>query len=216
MVKRLTREERKALTRELLLDAAATVFARHGVHEASVEQIAAEAGFTTGAVYSNFTGKEDLFLSLLERQTADEVRKYDEIFAGAQTLDQQARGGADAWMRELQHEPELFLLSMEFWARAVRDPELRTRYAANFAAFRQAFGRMVQEGARGFGLEVSREDAERLGSVVNALGNGIALEKVADPDAVPDDLLGTTLALLFESLLGAAQRGEFDGVEAAD
>ena len=208
MQKRLTRDERKAMTRELLLDAGSTVFARHGVHDASVEEIAAEAGFTTGAVYSNFTGKEDLFLALFERHTAEEVRKYDEIFAGAQTLDEQARGGADEWMRELQRDPDHFPLFIEFWAHAVRDPELRQRFAASFGAFRQAFGRMVQDGAREFGVEVSRDEAERLGTVVNALGNGMALEKLADPEAVPDELLGTTLSLLFQSLLAAVQRGE--------
>jgi AcrR family transcriptional regulator len=208
MAKRLTREQRKAMTRELLMDAASTVFARRGVHGASVEEIAAEAGFTTGAVYSNFTGKEDLFVALFERHTAEEVRKYDEIFAGARTLDEQARGGADEWMRELQRDPDYFLLFIEFWAHAVRDPELRVRFAPSFGAFRQAFGRMVQEGAREFGVDVSREDAERLGTVVNALGNGIALEKLADPEAVPDELFGTTLSLLFQSMLAAVQRGE--------
>jgi AcrR family transcriptional regulator len=208
MKQRLTREQRKGMTRELLLDAATTVFARRGVHGASVEEIATEAGFTTGAVYSNFSGKEDLFLALFERHTAEEVRKYNAIFAGARTLDEQARGGADEWMRELQREPEHFPLFIEFWAHAVRDPELRARLAVSFGAFRQAFGRMVQEGAEEFVIEVSRDDAERLGTVVNALGNGIALEKLADPEAVPDELLGTTLSTLFQSMLAAVQRGE--------
>src|SRR3954471_24870815 len=124
-MERLSRDQRKAMTRELLLDAAATVFGRRGVHGASVEEIAAEAGFTTGAVYSNFSGKEDLFLALFERHTAEEVRKYDQLFASAQTLEEQARSGAYEWMRELQREPDYFPLFIEFWAHAVRDPELR-------------------------------------------------------------------------------------------
>lgn len=205
---RLTRDERKAMTRELLLDAAAGVFARRGVHGASVEEIAAEAGFTTGAVYSNFSGKEDLFLALFERHTADDVKRYGEIFAGARTVDEQARGGADEWMRNLQREPDYFPLFIELWAHAVRDPELRRRFATGFGAFRQAFGRMVKEGAEAAGIEVSTEDAEAMGTVVNALGNGIALEKLADPDGVPDELLGDVLSLLFRSLLAAAERDE--------
>jgi AcrR family transcriptional regulator len=207
-MERLSRDERKAMTRELLLDAAATVFSRRGVHGASVEEIAAEAGFTTGAVYSNFSGKEDLFLALFERHTAAEVKKYDEIFAGARTVDEQARGGADEWMRELKREPDYFPLFVEFWAHAVRDPELRPRFAATFGAFRQAFGRMIKEAAKGLGIEVSTQDAESLGTVLNALGNGIALEKLADPDGIPDELLGDMLSLLFQSLLAAAERDE--------
>ena len=206
---RLSREERKAQTRDLLLEAAAKVFARRGFHGASVEEIADEAGFSTGALYSNFSGKEDLFLALLDEEIAEDVRKYDDIFERARSVDEQARGGADEWMRELQRDPEHFALFIEFWAYAARDPELRRRFAARFGAFREAFGRMVQKGATEMGVELSPGIAEQLGTVVNALGNGMALEKVSDPDAVPDELLGSVLAFLFEALLRAARAGEF-------
>ena len=66
--RRMTREESRAATRERLLAAARSVFARSGFHGASVEEIASEAGFSTGALYSNFDGKEDLFLVLMERE----------------------------------------------------------------------------------------------------------------------------------------------------
>jgi AcrR family transcriptional regulator len=65
---RLTREQSRANTRERLLAAARGAFARSGFHGASVEEIASEAGFSTGALYSNFDGKEDLFLVLMERE----------------------------------------------------------------------------------------------------------------------------------------------------
>ena len=80
---RLTREQSKANTRERLLDAARTVFARGGYHGATVEQIASEAGFSTGALYSNFDGKEDLFLALMEREIDAHAR---EISAGRARL----------------------------------------------------------------------------------------------------------------------------------
>jgi AcrR family transcriptional regulator len=206
---RLTREQRKALTRDLLLEAGSKVFARRGFHGASVEEIAEEAGFSTGALYSNFSGKEDLFLALLDEEIAEDVRKYDEIFNRARGLDEQARGGADEWMRELQRDPQHFALFIEFWAYAARDPELRRRFAARFGAFREAFGRMVEKGAAEMGVELEPGVAEQLGTVVNALGNGVALEKVADPDAVPDELLGFVLSFLFQALLRAGQAGEF-------
>ncbi len=75
---RLTREQSKALTRERLLAAARTVFARRGFHGASVEEIAAEAGYSTGALYSNFDGKEDLFLALMEREIDEHAREIAE------------------------------------------------------------------------------------------------------------------------------------------
>src|ERR1700675_4137539 len=60
----LTADRRRQQTREYLLEAAARVFAEHGYHGASLDEVAAVAGFTKGAVYSNFKNKEDLFLAL--------------------------------------------------------------------------------------------------------------------------------------------------------
>src|SRR4249920_1855864 len=62
----LTPERRRALTRRHLLEAAGVVFARQGFHGATLDEVAATAGFTKGAVYSNFTSKDDLFLALLD------------------------------------------------------------------------------------------------------------------------------------------------------
>src|SRR6266566_7900197 len=132
------REEQKALTRRRLLEAADAVFAKRGFHGASVEDIAREAGATTGALYSNFAGKEDLFLELFEESTAADVGEYSEIFAAGTTLEEQARGGADRFMRILHERPDYCPLVIEFWAYAIREPRVRERFASRFAAFRSA------------------------------------------------------------------------------
>src|SRR2546422_5928070 len=186
------RAEQKALAGARLLAAATRVFARRGFHAASVEEIAREAGATTGAIYSNFEGKEDLFLVLFEEHAASQLRKYRELFARGADLAERSRAGADDWMAYLHEEPDAFPLQIEFWSYAVRDPELRPRFAARLAAFRETFARLIEEGARDLGLDLPPGFAERMGTVVNALGNGLALEKLADPDAVPDELLGST------------------------
>ena len=62
------RQERREQTRSELVGAARSVFLRRGFHAASLDEIAAEAGFTKGAVYSNFAGKEDLFFAVYERR----------------------------------------------------------------------------------------------------------------------------------------------------
>ena len=77
----MTREQSKANTRERLLAAARSAFASSGFHGASVDEIASRAGFSTGALYSNFDGKEDLFLVLMEREIDEHAR---EIAAGCQ------------------------------------------------------------------------------------------------------------------------------------
>jgi AcrR family transcriptional regulator len=55
-VTRLRRSERRALIKDELVTAAAVVIARKGYQAASVAEIAAEAGYTIGAIYSNFSG----------------------------------------------------------------------------------------------------------------------------------------------------------------
>jgi len=199
------RDEQRALTRARLLDAARRVFARRGYHGASLDEIAREAGATTGAIYSNFAGKEDLFLALFEEHVASQNRKYREIFNRGQNLEERSRGGADDWMAFLHDEPDSFPLMIEFWSYAIRDPKLRRRYAARLAAFRQTFAELIEQGASELGIELPAGFAERMGTVINALGNGLALEKLADPESVPDELLGSTIALIFEALLAQAR-----------
>jgi hypothetical protein len=141
------------------------------------------------------------------------VRDYNEIFARGETLDDEARGGADRWMAYLKEQPHFFPLYMEFWACAVRDPRLRKRFAPTFGAFRMAMARLIEEGAAERGIELPPEFAERFGTVINALGNGIAIEKYVDPDGVPDDLFGWALAVIFEALTTSVQPAAARGAE---
>ncbi len=199
------RDEQKALTRHRLLDGAEAVFARNGFHGASVEGIAREAGATTGALYSNFAGKEDLFFALFEERVAADVRDYSQIAAAGATVEEQARGTADHWMAILRERPDYFPLFIEFWAYAIREPQLRERLAGQFVALRSASARLFLEGAGQQGVSLSAEAGELVGILINALGNGLALEKLADPDAVPDPLFGDMLVLIFQALAALAR-----------
>src|ERR1700726_4118293 len=91
---RMTREQSKANTRERLLLAARRGFARRGFHGASVEEIASEAGFSTGALYSNFDGKEDLFLVLMEREIDEHAREIADAVGERASGAERATGGA--------------------------------------------------------------------------------------------------------------------------
>jgi AcrR family transcriptional regulator len=80
----LTRKEAQERTRQRVLAAAAKVFARRGYHRATVDEIASEAGFTIGALYSNFAGKEELFLALADRQVEERVAEVGAIADAAE------------------------------------------------------------------------------------------------------------------------------------
>jgi AcrR family transcriptional regulator len=196
---RLTREQSRANTRERLLAAARSVFARGGFHGASVEEIASEAGFSTGALYSNFEGKEDLFLVLMEREIDEHAKEIAAAVRERASVSERAAGGARQWMTMIEREPEALLLFMEFWAYGVRDARVRPKVAARFAQMRQVLTGLVADGVRDFDLELTIP-AEQLAVAIDALADGIARQKLADPDAVPDELMGTVLSLLLAAV----------------
>jgi len=196
---RLTREQARAETRERLIEAAERVFARRGFHGASVDEVAEEAGFSTGALYSNFAGKEDLFLALLERHATGETQELSKAVADLPTVEERVREGAGQWMGVVDREPHLVLLYMEFWAYAARDPELRPRFATHFASVRAALAEILSEGAGELDVELLLPP-EEVATALQALADGIALQKMVDPGAVSDDLFARLLSLIFAGL----------------
>ena len=102
----LSREERKDQTRRQLLDGARTVFLREGFLRATVEEVAAEAGFTTGAVYSAFGGKAELFLAVLDERIDERARGMREAARGAAGPEIAARAVARQWIETLRREPD--------------------------------------------------------------------------------------------------------------
>ena len=201
---RMTREQSKANTRERLLDAARSVFASRGFRGASVEEIASEAGFSTGALYSNFDGKEDLFLVLMEHELDVHAREIAEAVRSRSSISERATGGARRWMTMIEREPDLLLLFMEFWAYGVRDASIRPKVAERFAQMRRVLTELIAQGVRDFDLELALP-AEQLAVAIDALADGIARQKLADPDAVPDELMGKVLSLLFAAVTRPAE-----------
>lgn len=197
---RLTRDEKKAQTRLSLLQAAAAVFARRGYHAATVDEVAEEAGFTVGALYSNFAGKQDLFLAMLDEHFAQELAAYKEISSRGATAEEKARGSADYWMTLLETNPHFFPLFIEFWGLALRDPELREQFNTRVRVFRGAVADLMRADAAELGIDLPADDARSLATVVTAIGNGLALNMLADPKAVPRELFGDFMALIFEAL----------------
>ena len=182
MSPRLSRAEQNDRNRALLLAAARRVFLERGYYAATLDQIADEAGFSKGAVYSRFASKADMFLALLEdriteraAQNADLVRELAGTGNFVALLDQAERAerGAPGWR----------LLVTEFRVHAARDPELNRRYAALHARTLDGVAQMF--------AEISKENAgglpftpRQLAELWLAIETGRALEQIADPHAL--------------------------------
>jgi AcrR family transcriptional regulator len=209
--KRETRAEKQARTRAELLDTAAWVFARRGYNGASVEEIAEEAGYSHGAVYSNFDGKADLFLAVLEEymaQRAQELAATQAELAEDAPIELRARVLADQWMERFAKDRESFLLHMEFVAHAGRDPELAERFGTRSAALREAIAAYISHYQELEGIEAGITPDE-LALVLRALGIGLAIEALVSPAAVRQDAYGDFVELLVKLLRehGSAKAG---------
>ena len=180
--------------RTRVLRAAGEVFAERGFAAASLDQVAAAAGFTKGAVYSNFAGKDELFLALMDREVAERLRRVEATLAEAADLP----GALVAVAAELSFRTESWqLLFLEFWQRAVRDPDVRRAFVASRRDLRARVAGVVTRFLAEHPVRTGW-DAESLTVVLIALSNGLALEALPDPDAVPDDLLARVLADLVD------------------
>ena len=188
------RGERRLITRGQLLDAAERVFARDGLRGASVDTIALEAGYSTGAVYSNFKGKEDLFLTLVEERIDPRLAKvYEaletEFAEGAPPLE-----AARRFVAMLREERDAFLLLIDFWGQAVRDPKAAERFAERHGRLQAIIARLLSSAADGQNESTLAPD--ELATILIALANGFVIERLANPDAVPDDLFGHAIGAL--------------------
>ncbi len=204
--RRLTRAEQQAQTRARLIDAAANVFARRGVQAASVEEIAEDAGYSHGAVYSNFDGKADLFLAVFEDYMARRVRELADTQAelpdGA-PLEIRARALADQWMERLARDRESMLLHMEFIVHAGREPELAQRFGVRSSVMREAVSRYIVQFQQEAAMELAMS-ADDLALILRALGIGLAIEALVSPDAVRHELYGDFVELLVSLLRESA------------
>src|SRR4029077_13344423 len=104
------------------------------------------------ALFSNFDGKEDLFLVLMEREIDEHSREIAKAVAERPSVAERATGGAQRWMSMIEREPELLLLFMEFWAYGVRDADVRPKVAARFAQVRRLLTKLIEDGVREFDL----------------------------------------------------------------
>lgn len=206
--KRETRTEKQARTRMELIATAATVFAQYGYEGASVEEIAERAGYSHGAVYSNFAGKSDLFLAVFERYMADRGQELAATQAGIDDgapLETRARALADQWMERFGDDRESFLLHLEFLAASRREPELAKRFGERSAALRETIAAFIAHHQEAEGAEAPLPPAE-LALVLRALGIGLAIEALVSPDAVRDGLYGDFVELLVSMLRERAAR----------
>jgi AcrR family transcriptional regulator len=197
--RRLNREEAKRRTHERLLAAAREVFLERGFHAASVGEIAERAGYTTGAIYSNFGGKDDLFLAMLDVEL-DERTSSQWKAIEAPTFEEMIRAGARDLHRAGVRDPAMTPLLVEFWTYAADKPELRVRASALHERQIARIAELLRNGCERHGvrLRLSPEDVAR---GAGALSRGVRLERLLDPAGLAEETFEEMFAAYLTGLV---------------
>jgi len=204
MPRRLTRKEQQADTRSRLLTSAAKVFCRKGLERGSIDEVAEDAGFTKGAFYANFRSKQELFLAMLDERFAERLDEIDRVAGEGGRLEEQAREAGTDFARHLGADAEWQRLFFEFAAHAARDEEFREELVTRYRALRERIAEIYRRGAEQAGVEPPLP-VDQVAMMTFAMANGFALEKLLEPDDVPDELYGTMLAVFFAGLRQLAE-----------
>jgi AcrR family transcriptional regulator len=197
-----TRADRRARTREELVDAAERLFTKTGFHATSVDAVADAAGYTKGAVYSNFESKEDLFFAVYERRVDRRVREVETTLSRGET----AYAGLERLIAGLdpRRDDGWLAVFFEFWAHVLRHPELRERFAEHHRRGMQPVAAAL-EGVAAERGERLPDDSMKLATARYAMLTGLQLERLTQPDLVDEGLSMRMLRL-------AMDEGGLDGL----
>ncbi|MGW4502373.1 TetR/AcrR family transcriptional regulator [Micromonospora sp. NPDC004336] len=207
-MERMGRQERQRQNRNRLLDAAQRLLAERGP-AASLDDIAAAAGLTKGAVYSSFRNKEDIILALLDRQldiigtdlTAVTTGETDMVQAFA------ALSSANSTGDRAGENADFALLMMEFWIAAMRNPRVRPRYIE--ALRRTRAGIAAHLAARADGPDPAL--VARTATLLLGLDIGLSIQRLVDPESVPETWYAEAFELLVGPLSDDARRADGAG-----
>jgi AcrR family transcriptional regulator len=173
-------------TREKLFEAAARLFEEQGIGGASIEDIAAAAGFTRGAFYSNFKSKDELIISMIEDHVAQSIRRNLDLLDQHKNLADfiDALKTMDRSRQDpLARSPLLHMEMILFVARAEkRRPELAKRLRAR----RKLITDIIEIASKNSGKNGALNPTW-IGAIMLALEDGFRLHRLIDPETTPAD-----------------------------
>lgn len=184
---------RREDVRAQILDAAIEVFYREGYGAASIQKIAHQAGFTKGAIYSNFDSKQALFGAIM-RARFSEVSSA--VLAGIEPNESGWHAAVDQaaslLARHIATLGPLHALVIEFALQASRDPDARDVYLELRRAQRLELAEALKGRAASFGLSEDA-DYDQVATTILALISGLTLERIVDPELSTENIIRDTL-----------------------
>lgn len=211
VTERWTPERRRQQTRDVLVEAAAQVFAERGFEGASLEEIAERAGYSRGAIYKNFGGKDELFLAVSQRHNERTVARFAEL------IEELGSGGwnvgtipelAAEWRRMFFRDPQLYILGTEFNLYLLRHPEMRPKVVEYLHHTVAVVAQFMEEQAAEAGVELPYPP-ELLARMLLSASDGFQQTMRTDPDS--PDLVEPFLDLFMRAVVAPAVGGPEQG-----
>ncbi|GAA1990195.1 TetR/AcrR family transcriptional regulator [Amycolatopsis minnesotensis] len=187
--------KRRPQTRARLLDAALEAFAELGFGGATIDEICRRAGYTTGAYYSNFGSKDELFFALFDQHAESVIERVTRALDAAPPSPEQI---GELFSEFGDEERRWFLVSTEFTLYAIRHPEAARRLADHDAKIRAELVIALRELCARMGRRPSVDIGE-LARMLIAAREGALLQSFVEPEALPLGTLERTfLPILFD------------------
>jgi AcrR family transcriptional regulator len=184
---------RREDVRAQILDAAIEVFYREGYGAASIQKIASQAGFTKGAVYSNFDSKQALFGAIMRARFSEvSVAVLEGITPTESGWHAAVDQAASLLARHISTLGPLHALVIEFALQASRDPDAREVYLELRRAQRLELSDALRSRAAAFGLPANA-DFDQVATTVLALISGLTLERIVDPELSAENIIRDAL-----------------------
>ncbi|TDE54550.1 TetR/AcrR family transcriptional regulator [Nonomuraea mesophila] len=195
VAERLTRQEQRERNRLKLLEAAEKVFAERGIQGASIDEVAAEAGLTKGAVYSNFASKEELLIEVMRHRLGGEARaQADRLLHSGRDSEALVEEFGRYWAERVRGgDQEAFAqMTVELMIHATRNPAVREQLVdLVFPTAGEGRHPLSPPGSALAGLPYAQADA-----ILKSLDIGMRLLVLLAPERCPPELFATALRLL--------------------
>jgi len=182
--KRLTREESRAQTRAALMAVGREHFIRYGLGGAVAEKIAEDAGYSRGALYSNFDGKEELFLAVIREQQDLRMQAFHSMFKEEPSAKERLRKMRDA-IADLVTDPDWIVLRAEFEAGALRNERIRQAFVEVHRKQVRDGGNLIRNLAHSSDIQLGVKPNEFIMIILN-LTHGLAVtQKILGAELSP-------------------------------
>jgi len=205
----VNRKQKQARTRSKLMGSAARLFCRRGLEQASVEEIATDAGYTKGAFYSNFKSKEELFLAMLDQRFGEHLERIEAALRTDEAPDEAVRHAGEDFLRFVGSDPEWERLYLEFLSYAARNDEFRQEVLTRCRAMNERLEKVYERWTEEIGITPPIPLAD-ITQMISIMADGFLLGQQLDHE-LGEELYGTMLAVFMRGLHAMAMDAEAEG-----